>query len=269
MDQKRHAIRVGVTVRPQHTTYAQMRETWREADELGADTLFVWDHFYPLFGDPEGTHFECWSLLAAMAEVTSRVRIGALVSSVGYRNPNLLADMARTVDHISGGRAILGIGSGWAERDYTEYGYEFKTAPDRLRDLAKALPIIEERLSKLRPGPVQERLPILIGGSGEKVTLRLVAKHADIWNGMGDPARLKHLSGVLDEWCAKTGRDPAQIERSVLLAGRPQVEMADEYLAQDITHLIVGVNEPGAGLDLLRELVAWRDAQTGGDNPTR
>ena len=86
---------------------------------------------------------------------------------------------------------------------------------------------------------------------------------------MGDPARLKHLSGVLDEWCAKTGRDPAQIERSVLLAGRPQVEMADEYLAQGITHLIVGVNEPGAGLDLLRELVAWRDAQTGGDNSTR
>ena len=256
-------IRVGISVRPQHTTYARMRAAWLEAEEVGADTVFIWDHFFPLFGDPAGAHFECWTLLAALAEATTRVQFGALVSSNAYRNPNLLADMARTVDHISGGRAILGIGAGWAQRDYDEYGYTFKPPRERLRDLASALPIITDRLGKLNPGPINGTLPILIGGSGEKVTLRLVAQHADIWNGMGDPTEAGRLSRVLDEWCEVIGRDPAEIERSILLAGRPQAEQADDYLANGITHLIIGVNGPGSDLDVLRELVAWRDARIG------
>jgi probable F420-dependent oxidoreductase len=235
-----------------------MRRGWVEAEELGADCLFDWDHFYPLHGDPDGLHFEGLTVLAAMAEVTERVQIGSLVFCNSYRNPDYLADAMRTIDHISGGRAILGIGAGWKQRDYDEYGYEFGTVGDRLSALEAALPRIEQRLPRLNPPPVRGRIPILIGGGGVRRTLKLVARHADIWHAFGSVDVFREKSAILDDHCAAEGRDPATIERSWSAGSNDP----DELLAAGATHLVVGVDGTRSGYDLgeLRELIAWRDA---------
>lgn len=254
-------IRVGIQITQQHATYAQIRDAWKAVDASGADTLFNWDHFYPLSGDPDGTHLDNWTALGAMAEVTERVQIGCLVAAVGYRNPNLLADMARSLDHFSDGRFILGIGSGWNQRDYESYGYEFGTAASRLKDLDRAMPVIVDRLQKLNPPPIQNPLPILIGGGGEKVTLRIVAQYATIWNGQAEPEVLAHKNAVLDEWCARVGRDPKSIERSAQIFGT-QLDRLDDYLAAGITHFILDASGPDYDLAPLRRVLAWRDART-------
>jgi probable F420-dependent oxidoreductase len=222
--------------------------------------VFTWDHFYPLYGDPDGTNLECWTLLAAMAEATERVQIGPLVTCNSYRNPNLLADMARTVDHISGGRLVLGIGSGWFQRDYDAYGYEFGTKITRLHALRDNLPLIEQRLAQLNPGPVRGHLPLMIGGLGEKVMLRLVARHADIWHGFGEPELIRHKCAVIDRHCVDLGRDPAEIERSCAVSAET-LARADEYVEAGATLLITTATGPDYDLATLRRLIAWRDGR--------
>ena len=252
-------IRIAVQLQPQHAQYAQIRDALARAEEAGVDVVFTWDHFFPLYGAPDGKHFECWTVLGAWAEQTSRVEIGALVTCNSYRNPDLLADMARTVDHISGGRLILGIGSGWCEKDYDEFGYEFGTAGSRIADLGRALPRIRARWARGVPEPTRQ-IPVLIGGGGERKTLRLVAQHADVWHTFGDLDVLTRKSAILDEHCAAVGRDPGQIERSVAVASRPRA-VAGPLVAAGVTLFTVGVGGPDYDLALVRDWVAWRDAQ--------
>lgn len=234
------SFKVGIQLHPQATTTAALQAAWQAADSMGVDSIWVWDHFYPLYGDAEASHFEAYALLAAMAATTKRAQIGAMVTCNSYRNPDLLADMSRTIDHLSAGRFVLGIGSGWFERDYDEYGYDFGTAGGRLDALAEALPRIRTRLLRLNP-PAAGPLPILIGGGGERKTLRIVAEHAQMWNGAGEPSVLKHKNAVLDGWCESIGRDPGEIERTVLMNADSDPEV---LLDAGMTHLILASGHP-------------------------
>jgi len=244
-------IRVGVQLYPM-ASVDHLREVWRRADGLGVDSIWLWDHFFPVFGDPNAPNFEAYTLLAALAVDTTRARIGALVTCNSYRNPNLLADMARTIDHLSEGRFVLGIGSGWFERDYVEYGYTFGTASERIAHLREALPIIKARLAKLNPAPVGP-VPILIAGSGEKLMLRLVAEHADAWNAFGPADNFAKKSKVLDQWCERLGRDPTTIERTITISAE-DTERWEEFVTAGATHLIVITPAP-FDLDTVGRLV--------------
>ncbi len=255
-------IRVGVQLQPQHAPqYHQIRDAVRRCEDIGVDIAFNWDHFFPLYGDPDGAHFECWTMLGAWAEQTSSIQIGALVTCNSYRNPELLADMARTVDHISDGRLILGIGSGWKKKDYDEYGYEFGTAGSRLDDLAAALPRIKARLTKLNPPPTRD-IPVLIGGSGERTTLRLVAEHADIWHSFTSADEFPSKSAVLARHCADVGRDPAGIERSAALEnGGGLIATAEALVGHGVTLLTVACDGPEYDLTAAEALCKWRDSR--------
>lgn len=238
-----------------------MRSAWITAEQMGVDSVFTWDHFFPPGGDFTGKHFEALTTLGSMAEVTETAQIGALVTCNSFRNPELVADAHRTIDHASNGRAILGIGAGWFKLDYDEYGYDFGTAPTRVAALAMALPRIRSRLRKLDPPPVG-RLPILIGAGGEQVMLRLVAEHADMWHGSGPVTRFQRKDRILRQHCHAVGREEQEIERVWDIPPRRVEEDAEGLVAAGITHLVMGLGGNGRyDFGRLRELLQWRDHQ--------
>ncbi|WP_344071527.1 LLM class F420-dependent oxidoreductase [Microbacterium sediminicola] len=257
-------VRLGVQIPPQHVTYPQIRDAVLWLEDFGVDIVFNWDHFFPLFGDPDGPHFESWTMLGAWAEQTERVEFGALVNCNSYRNADLQADMARTVDHISAkgtgvGRFIFGTGSGWFEKDYVEYGYDFGTVGSRLNDLEPSLERIEARWSKLNPAPTR-KIPVMIGGKGEQKTLRLVARHADIWHSFVSAEELPHKLGVLQEWAQKEGRDTANLVVSNELARRT-TEDADALYDAGVRMFTLSLPGPDWDFHLVKNWLAWRDAK--------
>jgi F420-dependent oxidoreductase-like protein len=225
----------GVHIGQQNLEAEQMRALWRRLDESGVDWISVWDHLYE--APPAGgtlPHFETLTTLGALAADTQRARIGCLVLYPGYRNPALLARAATTLDHLTGGRFVMGLGAGWHEEEARAHGYAFPGLGERLDMLDEAIQLIRGMLTQERtsfagrhfrtenasclPAPVQERLPLWIGGTGEKRTLRIAARHADGWNAAYiGPEEYARLNGVLDSWCEREGRDPGTIERSVNL----------------------------------------------------
>jgi alkanesulfonate monooxygenase SsuD/methylene tetrahydromethanopterin reductase-like flavin-dependent oxidoreductase (luciferase family) len=225
--------RLGILLWSQATGWDDFERAAARIDALGYDHLWTWDHLYAIFGDPYQPIFEGYATLAAWAKVTRNARLGLLVGANTFRNPGLVAKLVTTIDHISGGRAILGIGGAWFEQEHAEYGIEFGASPGtRLTWMDEAVGAMRALLDgepvtsppdgrydfkdlRMLPGPVQDHLPIMIGGSGERKTLRSVAKHADMWNAMGSVEKLRHKVSVLRVHCETVGRDFDQIELTV------------------------------------------------------
>jgi alkanesulfonate monooxygenase SsuD/methylene tetrahydromethanopterin reductase-like flavin-dependent oxidoreductase (luciferase family) len=224
-------LRLGALCWNQYTTWPELLEAGVRAERLGYHSLWTWDHLYPIVGSSDGPILEGWLMLAAWAQATERIRIGLMVGANTFREPALTAKMATTLDHISNGRAVLGIGAAWFEEEHIAYGLEFGDGPpERLRWLGEALPILRGMLHGERPTakgpryrtravrndppPVQAKLPLLIGGGGEQVTLKLVARYADANNVGGGIESVRRKEAILLRHCETVGRDPAEIERT-------------------------------------------------------
>jgi F420-dependent oxidoreductase-like protein len=229
-----HPIRFGLQTGQQLVEWSALLDLWQRADDWGYDSLWAFDHFYPIFVDPKGPCLEGWTLVAALAQATLRARVGHLVSGNTYRNPCVLGKMAATVDHVSGGRLNLGIGAGWFELEHRSFGIDFKTVPERLEALEESLQILKGLFTQEKatfrgrhytvtdamclPAPLQKpHPPIMIGGTGRKVLLRIVAQYADMWNAAGSPDEMAELIGVIERHAERIGRDHTAIEKTVML----------------------------------------------------
>jgi F420-dependent oxidoreductase-like protein len=248
----RHPVRFGIQTPQQQAQWTDLRGLWQKADLWGYDSLWVFDHFYPIMGaDPAGPCMEGWTALAALSQQTSRARIGALVNGNTYRNPCITAKMAATLDHLSNGRFVLGIGAGWYELEHNSFGVDFKTVGWRLRALDEACQIIKGMFTQDKftlagrhyhvtdavcsPKPIQKpHPPLMVAGTGEKVLLKIVAKYADLWNSGGSAERMGHLIAVLKRHCDAIGRDESEIEKTVItsLGYRAGAEREREIVAR-------------------------------------
>jgi alkanesulfonate monooxygenase SsuD/methylene tetrahydromethanopterin reductase-like flavin-dependent oxidoreductase (luciferase family) len=223
-------IKLGVLIWPQYTAWQPMMDAAAAADRLGYETIWTWDHLYPIVGSPDGPIFEGYLTLAGFACVTERAQLGLMVGANTFRNPALTAKLATTLDHLSGGRAILGLGGAWFETEHAAFGIEFGSGfGERLDWLDEAAEVIRAMLDgrpvtargpryamrdvRNDPPPVG-RLPFLIGGAGEQKTLRTVARYADAWNVGGSPDRVRRKDEVLRRRCEEVGRNPDEIERT-------------------------------------------------------
>ena len=250
-----HPIRFGIQTGQQLIAWQDMLSLWQRADGWGYDSLWNFDHFYPIFVDPEGPCLEAWTTVSALAQATKRARIGTLVNGNTYRNPCLTAKMAASLDHISGGRLNLGIGAGWFELEHRAMGFDFKDVPKRLAALDEACQIIKGMFAKPRttlhgrhytvtdvfglPKPIQQpHPPILIGGTGEKVLLKLVAKHADMWNASAGAERMAHFIEVIKRHGDRVGRDTSAIENTVMI---PLAYKANPERQQFMCNLVAGM----------------------------
>ena len=224
-------VRIGALCWNQYTDWPSLLRAGVRADELGYTSLWTWDHLYPIVGASDGPNYEGWLTITAWAQATTHVTLGLMVGANTFRNPAMVAKMATTLDHISGGRAVLGIGGAWFEEEHRAFGLEFGSGfPERLRWLGEALPIMRGMLDGTEPSaagphyattkvrndplPIQRHLPICIGGGGEQVTLKLVAKYADMNNVGGGIANIRRKEEILLRHCETVGRDPSTIERT-------------------------------------------------------
>lgn len=253
-----HDLQLGFSIWPQYTTWEAQKEFGLLAESLGYDHIWTWDHFLPIVGDPTGPNFECWQILAAWGALTSRIRIGAMVCGNNYRHPAVLAKMAATLDHITHGRAILGIGAGWYEREYHQYGIAFGTAGERLAMLDEAAHVVRSLLDQrtstfegryyrldeamAEPKPLQNRLPIMIGGGGEKKTLRITARYADMWNGFGTAETAAHKIAILRQHCADVGRNFDDITPTVMTG---IIVRDDDSALADVKRRVAETNKIG------------------------
>ena len=226
-------LSLGIALWSQASDWPAFLAAARSAERLGYDHVWTWDHLQPIFGDIDQPIFEGYTALAAVAQATERIRIGLFVGANTFRNPGLAVKCITTIDHISDGRAIMGIGGAWFEGEHRAFGIDFGSGfGQRLDWLAEAVADARVLLDggevtsapggryafdglRIEPLPVQRHLPIMVGGGGERKTLRIVAEHADIWNVFGTPETLIHKDEVLRAHCASVGRDPASIERTV------------------------------------------------------
>lgn len=232
MERVTSRLELGIALWSQSASWPEYLEAARRADRLGFDHIWTWDHLLAIFGDPHQPVFEGYAALAALAASTEQARLGLFVGANTFRNPGLVAKVVTTIDHISGGRAVLGIGGAWFEPEHRAYGFDFGSGfGERLDWLGEAVQAMRALLDgeevtsaggryafdhlRMAPGPVQPHLPIMVGGSGEKKTLPIVARWADIWNAFGSPEALARKDDVLRQRCGDVGRDPESIIRSV------------------------------------------------------